>query len=111
MSFIYLASPYSSPDAAVVTARFLAVEHCLAALLRAGKVVYSPIVHNHEVATKYDLPKDFNFWQQHNFGILAKSSALWVLCLEGWQQSRGVQAEITFAKQAQIPVLFGEEFV
>ena len=48
---IYLASPYSHPDAVVREQRFRDV--CLAAarLIRAGQIVFSPIAHSHPIAS------------------------------------------------------------
>jgi hypothetical protein len=97
---IYLASPYT----ANVQVNFESTEQFVAAALQNGHMIYSPIVHNHALALKYKLPKDYEFWQKHNRAMLAKASQLWVLTLDGYKTSRGVQAEIVFAKQCEIPV-------
>jgi hypothetical protein len=103
MSFIYIASPYSgTPE--VMQERFEAAELFTVRLLNEGLPVYSPIVHCHALAEKYDLPKDFDFWQNHNRAILSKASGLIVLRLDGWRDSRGVQAEIEFANQCGIGI-------
>ena len=102
MSFIYLASPYSAnpellhKQALKATAVFIA----------RGHIVYSPIVHCHPVHLVENMPKTFDFWKRHNFGILSKANKLWVLTLEGYDTSTGVAAEIAHAKECQIPVLY-----
>lgn len=110
MSFIYLASPYSAKDAEVVRQRFELAEKFTAQALRAGINLYSPIVHNHELAAKYDLPKDFDFWCRHNYAILAKASQIWVLQLSGYEHSVGVTAEIEMAETLGIEVRFIDPF-
>lgn len=92
---IYLASPYSSPLLTVRSFRFLQARDAAAALLRAGRLVYSPIVHGHAIASAhYDLPTDHDFWMRHCFDMLARCDDLMVLQLTGWRESKGVQAEI-----------------
>jgi hypothetical protein len=103
MSFIYLASPYSSGDASIRDERAQHAARFTADHIRLGHHIYSPIVHCHELALAHDLPKDFEFWQRYNFAILAKASQLWVLDLPGWDTSRGVLAEIELATSLSIP--------
>lgn len=106
MSFIYLASPYSSPDEVVRQQRFELAAAFTAEQLRRGVNIYSPIVHNHDLAVRYDLPKEFDFWQRHNYALLAKASELWVLTLAGYDKSRGVTAEVAMADQLGIKLTF-----
>lgn len=104
MSFIYIASPYSHEDPAVREERFAAVSAFTAELVREGTVAYSPIAHSHPLAVKYGLRGDFRFWMHQNYGMLCKASRMLVLCLDGWNDSDGVQAEIAFAEQCGIRV-------
>lgn len=91
---IYLASPYSHPDPAVMQARFEAVRAAAATLLLRGVPVYAPIVHGHAIATAHQLPTDFDFWMNHCRAMLDRATGLSVLMLHGWSESRGVTAEI-----------------
>ncbi len=106
MSFIYLASPYTDPDPDVMQHRFEAAERVTAQMLKDGEAVYSPIVHCHELARRYDLPKDFDFWEKYNFRMLAVSCEVAVLRLDGWAESKGVGHEISIATRIGIPVTF-----
>lgn len=106
MSFIYLASPYTDPDKAVRQLRFEQAAEFTARQLRDGVNIYSPIVHNHELAVRYELPKEFDFWQKHNYALLAKASELWVLAIPGYDRSRGVMAEIEMVQQLSIQLRF-----
>ena len=102
---MYLASPYSHPDAAVREDRFRAVCEHAAALLRDGHLVYSPIAHSHPLAA-LGLPGDWAFWADHNRAMLERSSSLVVLQLPGWERSVGVAAEVEIARALGLPVHF-----
>ena len=101
---IYLASPYSHPDPAVVQTRFRAAEVCTVSLMRQGVIVFSPIVNCHGIALKYGLPTDHEFWLRYDFGMLRLAEAMFILMIDGWKESRGVKEEIGFARSAHIPI-------
>lgn len=103
---IYLASPYSDPDPAVVLFRYLETRRYTAKRIVEGVPLFSPIVHCHELAVNHDLPKDFAFWQTYNEAILRRALALAVLQLDGWENSKGVRGEIEFAQKYNIPVSY-----
>lgn len=103
---IYLASPYAHPDPAVMQQRYEAVSECAAVLMQDGKCIYSPITHNHPIAIKYSLPRDWNFWRKIDYGMLRHASAVYVLKLEGWELSVGVLAEVNEAHLLNIPVIY-----
>lgn len=95
---IYLASPYSHPDGFIRHCRFLAAMKVTADLLRAGRIVYSPIVHCHEMAREHSFPTEFAFWQNYNFAMIRKSSEFMVLKMPGWEHSHGLFKETEYAK-------------
>lgn len=99
---IYLASPYSHPDAIIRRTRFLLAEQVTAELMRQGLTIYSPIVHNHELAIKFRLATDFSFWQNYCLGMLRLASEVYVLDIPGWDASRGVTKELDFATECGI---------
>lgn len=105
---IYLASPYWHPDPAVRQARFHAACRQAAEMLRCGITVFSPVVYFHQLATDYALPLVETFWRALNRQILTASDEVWVLKLDGWEKSRGLQAEIKMAKQLGKPVMLIE---
>lgn len=104
MSYIYLASPYTDKLATVMALRYKQVAESTAHLLRREIHVYSPIVHCHEIAVRHNLPKGFDFWQRYNKTMLEASGALWILQLEGWSESKGVQWEISHANKINLPI-------
>ena len=102
---IYLASPYSHENYAVMERRFELTCAVVAAMVKRTFIIYSPIVHFHPVAERHDLPRDFAFWERLNLGMLEKADQLFVLELDGWKTSKGVTAEIEAAKSLMLPIL------
>lgn len=106
---IYLASPYSHPSPFVREIRYLLTMKKLANLLKQEIVVYSPIVHCHELAKIAGLPSHADFWRKYNFAMMNAGEALYVFCLEGWKESVGVKEEIAHAQYMKMPIQYLEE--
>lgn len=104
MSLIYLASPYSHPDPAIMQARFETVCCAAAHFMGEGVHIFSPIAHSHPIALAGELPRGFEFWESYDRKILAACSALWVLMMDGWKESKGIGAEIVIAKEFKLPI-------
>ena len=102
---IYLASPYTHPDASIREERFHAVCQATAALMRSGHVVFAPIVHGHPLV-EHGLPVEWPFWERFDREHLARSDELVVLMLEGWRESVGVAAEIEMAREMGKPTRY-----
>lgn len=103
---IYLASPYSHPDAAVREARYQAVIEYAAKAARVGQCVISPIAHWHPIAVAHSLPTPAADWEYINTQLIRHCAAVWVLKLDGWAESVGVEAEIALAYRLFVPVLY-----
>ena len=106
MKKIYLACPYSHKDPAVKQARFEAVNKVAARLMAEGYMVFSPISHTHPIALAGRLPGDWRFWEAYDRTFLEWADELWVLELEGWEESTGLRAETTIAQNLRKPVRF-----
>lgn len=104
MSFVYLASPYSHKDPGVRALRYREALRCTAWLLRQQIWVYSPIVHSHEVGRIHELPFEYEFWHAYNSAMILAAKEIWVLTIQGWRSSRGIEAEIEFAKKENFVV-------
>lgn len=104
---VYMASPYSHPDSDVMQQRFQEAACHAAKLMREGINVFSPITHTHPIA-QYDLPKGWDFWKQYDEKMLAVCDSMIVLKLDGWEQSKGVQAEIEIMGKAGKPIEYQE---
>jgi len=101
---IYLASPYSHPDRTVEALRFGEVCRIAGVLMARGLVVFSPIAHTHPIAERCELPRGWDYWQHFDEEFICVSEKVVVAMMPGWEQSKGVQAEIVIAKDKGIPV-------
>lgn len=102
---IYLASPYSHPDATVRERRFREVCRAAACMLRAGHSVFSPIVHGHPLVA-HGLLTDWGFWEPFDRRHIERCDEVVVLMLEGWEESVGVAAEVRIAGELGLPVRY-----
>ena len=77
---------------------------CAYKFLLQGLNIYSPIVYQHSlqnVCGYIDRPTDF--WLSLDFGILRQASGMFVLMLQDWDKSIGVEKEIEFwSKEVQL---------
>jgi hypothetical protein len=112
-SLIYLATPYSAnknlsdeSKLNIQEARFQEAMRVAAALMKDGHYIYSPIVHCHQMACRFGLPKDWQYWQHYLKVMLPRCDELWVVVMAGWQESTGVQAEIVLARELKKPVRY-----
>ncbi len=103
---IYLASPYTHPDEAVMEGRFKQVVAVAAAMINQGAIIYSPIMHFHPIAQMHGLPRDFTYWNRVNEAVLERCNGMLVLRLHGWEKSQGVAAEIAFAEERGMAVAY-----
>ena len=104
MKKIYLASPYSHPNESVRKLRFELVCSYTAELMKSGYVVFSPIAHSHPISAYLDNPNDGNFYLKQDLEMLPLFDEMWVLTLDGWQDSRGIKKEMEFAEKNNIRV-------
>ena len=102
---IYLASPYTHFDLIVREARFDAACLATAEMVRAGHAVFSPIVHGHPLV-RFGLPFDWDYWERFDREYLRRCDEMVVLMLDGWRESRGVQAEIDLAIDMDLPIRY-----
>ena len=106
--FIYLATPYSDPDPAVMESRFDTACRVAGALMAKGHLVFSPIAHTHPIAVRCELRREWEFWQRYDYAMLMAADRLLVVKMPGWEQSKGVTAEIRIAREMAIPVEYLE---
>jgi len=107
MSYIYLASPYTHEDEAVMELRFVQVVDAASYLISVRLLhVFSPIAHCHALAVRHTLPRDAQFWNDYNYTFLKHAKQVCILTIDGWQRSKGIQAEIQTARHLNIPIAF-----
>lgn len=107
----YLASPYSTHNSVWPTSlRYTQNLRVLATLTSHGEMVISPIVQGHILAqfmrdSGLPLPS-YEWWIAWSKELLAGCDGIYVLTLDGWEDSQGVCGEITFAKKLNLPIIY-----
>jgi len=108
---IYLASPYTSTHEAVIERRVKQTQFAAAELIEAGHLIFSPIVHSHPLSEHISFdstntPGAMSQWMYYDKAMIDKADEVWVLCLDGWDESLGVEVEIEHALKQDKPVHF-----
>ena len=101
---VYLAVPYSDKDWAVKENRFDRVNQVAAILIARGENIFSPISMAHPIAKAGDLPGNWEFWDKFDRAYLECCKKMYVLMLDGWENSNGVKAEIKIAEELKIEI-------
>jgi hypothetical protein len=96
--FVYLASPYRHEDPQVMHRRFEQTLSAMIHMWQIGYPAYAPIAYTHPIAVHVPTVRDQEY-QVFDDRILAIADELWVLKLDGWEQSQGVQHEILMAEK------------
>jgi len=95
---IYLCSVYSlNADAHLMQRRYQYAAQKTAEFMKAGHTVFCPINHCHPIAVRFDMPKSWDFWKEHDIKYIDAASEVWVLKMPGWTESKGITAEIHHA--------------
>ncbi len=102
--YAYLACPYAHPDEEVKQRRIQTATEMAFTLFQRGIPVFSPLTHNAPLANRGIGNGWEGKWEGFDLGMLGRAQKLYVLTLPGWEQSRGVQAEIDHAKKLSIPI-------
>jgi len=99
----YLGCPYSDPDPIVRKYRERAVTQMAFDLHAKGILTYSPLTHNMPL-DRLGVFGDFQTWLDFDHSMLSRCNKLLVLKLPGWEESKGLRAEIECAKSLNIPI-------
>lgn len=104
-AIFYLASPYTHSESYIREYRYEKTLDLTTTLLGAGLKVFSPVIYGRGLEEN-GLPKSFDFWRPFDLEILSRCDYLLVYQLDGWQISKGVQAEIEFSQENDIPIIY-----
>lgn len=102
---IYVASPYTSTSPATVEWRYDRVCELIDRMVMQGFVAFSPIAYCHPIARRTGMKGDAATWMRFNLSMLRRAEAMYLLCLEGWENSEGVRVEKNVCKMLDIPVI------
>lgn len=100
---IYLAAPYSHPDKKIVQARMEDIYKVMYIYMKRGEHILTPLA-MHEVVVRHNLPDDFIYWGKYCLDILKRCDKMVILKLPGWEYSLGIQKEMEFCKENNIPI-------
>lgn len=101
---VYLAAPYSDKDPDVKEQRI--ANFCLvdAKLSLNGYYTVSPLLKSLLFRYTTKVPSTWEFWQQYSEELLKPCKKMFVIMLDGWKESEGVQAEIELANKYNIEI-------
>lgn len=105
MTLAYLASPYSHEDFRVRIERFGEAAKACVWLMNHGWNVISPIVQGH-VLDMYGQVEGYKAVRLFTYCLIEKSDYHIVLCLPGWENSKGVQDGLKYAEAQHKSILF-----
>ena len=105
---VYLATPYTHPDARIREARFQISCKVAAWVMAQGHTVFCPIAHSHPIAAYLpaELLMDHQFWMGQDLPLLLRASELWVYPHDAADVSKGVAREVAEAEKLGIPVKY-----
>lgn len=104
--FIYLASPFTHARKEIRDVRFELACLATANMLRKGLFVFSPIVSSVPVVDigHFEGPT-WDEWSDYDREFISRCiDRVWILSIEGWDQSRGVRSEVIHALESDLPV-------
>jgi len=105
---IYLATPYTHKDEKVMWHRERAVTIFAGYLTLKGIANYSPITQEFAVRQFVEMPYKWDFWREIDLTFIDHCDEVYVLCLEGFEESVGVNAEVSYAIDSHKPVKYVE---
>jgi len=115
---IYLASPYSAKihdcvegvtevrDEVLEHKRYIEACYTCGVLMMQGDTVYSPIAHWHIIDKLMNGAIGYEDYLAADLKMIELCRELHVLCLDGWDTSRGVRLEIEYAVLKDKPIKY-----
>uniref|UniRef100_A0A6M3LE83 DUF1937 domain-containing protein n=1 Tax=viral metagenome TaxID=1070528 RepID=A0A6M3LE83_9ZZZZ len=100
----YLGAPYRHDNDEIRCFRAHLINIVAGNLVKQGRIIYSPITHNHPLAELFDLPKDWEFWRKYDEAFISTSKSLLIVTLPGWLDSEGLAVEAEIAEELGIQV-------
>lgn len=105
MGYVYLASPFRTSDLALQETNVELVTEAAAKLIDAGIMAFSPVAYSHKILSSGSVERDAELdWQSFGLTQLNHADALVVYCLEGHDQSTGIEMERATAALINLPV-------
>lgn len=112
IKLVYVASPFTYKNGTqedrvrIETQRYIDITYITAELVRKyGIAPIAPITMSYNFREAInDLGSEFHTWADIDYRYISACDEIWVVMMDGWLESIGVQSEIKFAVIAGIPV-------
>ena len=107
---IVVSGPYSHSDPLVKQGRVKTIANTCVKLCQNGDICCSPLLAGLSLIEKSDnkMPDDYEFWKDFCRSYVEAGDVLYVLDIQGWEDSTGVQDEIECARSFCMPVYLME---
>ena len=106
MHTIYLGCPYTGTEQERID-RYEQVTKYANKLMQSGCRVFSPITHSHPIyESDNSISNDQEFWMNQDLYWMNFCDALYILCLDGWEESEGLLSEVKYARLIGIQVVY-----
>jgi hypothetical protein len=105
---IFLSFPYSDPNPLVIRQRVSLAEKIAASMIKSGMPIISPVLHWHHLLQRFDIPTTYEYWERYCYDMLKMSDILFILMMDGWDNSAGIQGEIRDANKLGIKIMYHE---
>lgn len=102
---IFLTSPLTHPNPEVFARRVLETRHACAILAERGEHFVSPVLMGEAYGDLLQIDVDHAWWMARCLPLLEVCTAVHVLPLPGWSESRGVRLEIEHGKRYGLPIV------
>jgi hypothetical protein len=105
-----LSAPFSHIDPAVKIIRKVFIAEMAIKMINHGIFVISPVSYGVSLVeyAKTDKKTDFETWKEFCLCVVNASAGLYVINIEGWNESTGVKEEISMALDLEKPVFLIE---
>lgn len=105
---VFVSSPYSDSDPAVVEQRVKAAQQYVARLAINRTYALSAIAYMYPIigSASIQLPGDYQYWKDLCIKAMKSCKSVHVLCLPGWKTSTGVQDEIKIAHELGLLITY-----
>lgn len=103
---VFVSGPYSHPDNSIKQTRVNLIANACLNFMEKGQVAISPLTFGLSLIEKTgkQLPDDYVFWGKFCEEFVRACHTIYILDIDGWQESSGVRGEIEEAKKNNIPV-------
>jgi len=103
---VFVSSPYSDPDQNVIEERVKVAQRYVAQLASNDILAFSVLAYIHPILKDHPLPTDYEFWKDLCVRGMEMCEVVHVLCIEGWEDSVGVQDEIEIARSLKKRIVY-----